>query len=230
MMKKIVEIKKLKKVFGKKKVVLDNINLDIFEGEKIALMGANGAGKTTMLEILLKIIKPTEGIAKINLSPKEIGIQFQDANFPKGITTLDVIKFFNEIKDFEIDEKDLREQLKFFEIEDFINQETTGLSGGQNQKLNLILSIIHKPKLIILDEITTGLDISTKKKIVDYIDKISRSEKITLLIVSHNIDEVLKLSERIIYLKEGKVVLDKKLNFSESRQITEFEKLIQDLI
>ncbi len=230
MMKKIIEIKKLKKVFGKKKVVLDNINIDVFEGEKIALMGANGAGKTTMLEILLKIIKPTEGIAKINLSPKEIGIQFQDANFPKGITTLDVIKFFNEIKDFEIDEKDLREQLKFFEIEDFINQETTGLSGGQNQKLNLILSVIHKPKLIILDEITTGLDISTKKKIIDYIEKISTSKNITLLIVSHNIDEVLRLSERIIYLKEGKVVLDKKLNFSESKQITEFEKLIQDLI
>ena len=230
MMKKIIEIKKLKKVFGKKKVVLDNINIDVFEGEKIALMGANGAGKTTMLEILLKIIKPTKGIAKINLSPKEIGIQFQDANFPKGITTLDVIKFFNEIKDFEIDEKDLREQLKFFEIEDFINQETTGLSGGQNQKLNLILSVIHKPKLIILDEITTGLDISTKKKIIDYIEKISTSKNITLLIVSHNIDEVLRLSERIIYLKEGKVVLDKKLNFSESKQITEFEKLIQDLI
>ena len=227
-MKKIIEIKNLKKTFGKKKV-LENINLNIFQGERISLMGSNGAGKTTILEILLKIIKPTSGIAKINLSSQKVGIQFQDANFPSGITTLDVIHFFNEIKDFKISEKDLKTQLKFFGMEEFINQETKGLSGGERQKLNLILSVIHKPKLIILDEITTGLDISTKKMIINYIEKITKLQDITLLIVSHNIDEVLRLTDRVIYLKEGKIVLDKNIKIY-NKKISILEQEIQKIL
>jgi ABC-2 type transport system ATP-binding protein len=226
-MKKIIEIKNLEKNFRKKNV-LKKINLDVHFGEKIAIMGPNGAGKTTILEILLNIIPLTKGSVKVNIPFNKIGMQFQDANFPSGITSQDIIKFFNEINAFKISDEELKKQMNFFQISSFADTNSKSLSGGQKQKLNLILSLIHDPELIILDEITTGLDFTSKNLIVNYIKEKTKGKDKTLIIISHNLDEVKKLVDRLIYLKDGKIVFDKELKrFNSKNSIEkELEKLI----
>ncbi len=96
-----------------------------------------------------------------------------------------------------------------FGIDKFYNKNARSLSGGQQQRLNLLLSIIHKPKLVFLDELSTGLDIKIRTTIKKFIKKFAKDNDMTIVIISHDMEEVDYLADRIIVLKEGKVVSDK---------------------
>ncbi|AKX34393.1 ABC transporter ATP-binding protein [Spiroplasma litorale] len=222
---KLIEIKNLTKSY-KNKTILDNISLDINEGEAVAILGKNGAGKTTLVEIIANISKPTKGNVKINIDKdlkKEIGIQFQEGNWPSGLCAKDIIEFYLTV--FPNFTKEKFEELdSTFEIKDFFKTPLNKLSGGQKQRFNALLSIINDPKIIILDELTTGLDMELQFKILEFF-KNKVSNKQTLLIVSHHPEEIDKLCSRVIIIDNKIVLMDKSIE-----DIRKEYKTVRDLM
>ncbi len=236
-----ISFKDVRKNYGKKEV-LKGINLDIFKGEKISILGHNGSGKTTLTEIISSIKKPSSGQIEYNfVSSKEefgnkVGIQFQKLNYPEGYKVNEIIPFFNRMVESEkrFSKSELKDLINLFGINNFYNKTLTSLSGGQQQRINLFLTYIKKPSFIILDELSTGLDIDIYDKIVDLFAKYINDEKVTLILVSHNLEEIKRLTDKAYILKNGiiseeletKELDDEKfLNFIRRNEI-EFEKNI----
>ena len=213
-MKNIIEVKNIEKNYGSKKV-LKNINFKIEKNESIAVIGANGAGKTTLVEIICQTKKSSKGTIKYNFAKgsikENIGIQFQEGNWPTGLTPKDIIHFYRGVYQ-NVTNKQIDKLINIFEIEEFFNRGLNKLSGGQKQRFNALLAVIHSPSLIILDEITTGLDIQLQYKILKYIKELTESKKHTLILVSHNPEEVQNLVKRVLLLHEGEIYLDLKID------------------
>lgn len=230
---KIIEVKDLVKKFGNK-VANDKISFDIYKGERLGIIGANGAGKTTLVEQLIGVSKPTKGKIAYNFkyikTPQErMGMQFQDSSYPEGLTVKDIIDFSLEIYGSQLKKSELMDMLKKFQIEDFYKAKAKGLSGGQQQKLNVFLAIIHKPEIVILDEISTGLDISAREEIIGYIDEITSKEKMTTILISHQMAEIERLCSRIIVLSKGKILYDDSI-VNLKKKFKSLELLARDVI
>ncbi|AOG60851.1 ABC transporter ATP-binding protein [Spiroplasma helicoides] len=221
----IVEIKNLTKKY-KHKVVLEDISLNIEEGDAVAILGKNGAGKTTLVEMIAQMAKPTHGEIKIDISKnikQEIGIQFQEGNWPSGLCPRDIIEFYISV--FENFSMEKFEKLnEVFEIKDFYKTPLSKLSGGQKQRFNALLSIINDPKIIILDELTTGLDMELQFKILNFFKETLNNKK-TLLIVSHHPEEVEALCNRVIIVDNKKILMDKTID-----QIKKEYKSVRELM
>ncbi len=210
----LIQIKDVHKSFGKndKFKVLKGISFDIKKGEQIALIGANGAGKTTLVEIIASLSKASQGEVLYNFGDKgiaeSIGMQFQDSEYPKGVIVKKLLNLFIEIYP-SVTEEIADKYIKIFRLEEIMDKEVSVLSGGQKQRVNLFLSVIHHPEFLILDEVSTGLDITTRKEIIEFIKLLIKELNITVLIISHNSDEIEQLAEKIIVLKDGKISLTK---------------------
>lgn len=212
--KYILKIHNVTKKFNNKGgeiIANDNISFEIKKNKNIAILGANGCGKTTLVEQIVGLSKPNSGYFEYNLKFEKsfhetIGIQFQDSTYPVGLKCSDIINFVKDIYSINIEQKELDEILDNFGVRDFYNKNASSLSGGQQQRLNLLLSIIHKPQLLFLDELSTGLDIKIRNNIKKFIKEFSIKNKITIVIVSHDMNEVEYLCEEIVLLKSGKVV------------------------
>lgn len=207
--KVMIEVKNLTKKFGSK-IANNNVSFKIYEGERVGIIGANGAGKTTLVEQIIGTSKPTEGEIiygfEYKKTPQEkMGMQFQTSSYPEGLSVKDVIDFSLDIYGSSIDEKELNNLLDVFQIRDFYKAKAKGLSGGQQQKLNVLLAIVHTPELVILDEISTGLDILAREEIVGYVDKITREKKMTTILISHHMSEIETLCDRVIILSKGEI-------------------------
>lgn len=212
----IVEALNVSKTFGfgsKQKKVLDNLNFSIFENDRIAIVGANGSGKTTLLEMLSTISKVSSGKILYKFDYKKtplekIGIQFQAFEFPIGFTVKDLIEFIYNIKKVKITQEHLQEMIIILGLESELNKIARKLSGGQQQRLNLLLALMGKPSILFLDELTNGLDLPTQKIIVEYFLKLVNIDKITIVMVSHNSDEIEAIANRIILLDNKNIVVD----------------------
>ena len=214
--KPILRINDLKKKFRKRFKwfnALDGINLTIYEGDKIALLGANGAGKTTLLEIVSGINKATSGkieyLYSYRKTPQErIGIQFQDATCPYGFTVLDLINVQNSILVNPLFDKDIAKLVRIFKLEELLKRRASRLSGGQQQRINIALTFMTNPLLLFLAELSTALDIDMQvylnKVVRDYVDE----HKTTLVLSSHNVKEILYHTNRCVIIKQGKIILD----------------------
>ncbi|MGL5732843.1 MAG: ATP-binding cassette domain-containing protein, partial [Metamycoplasmataceae bacterium] len=175
--KVLIDVVNLRKDFGKlkhAKTVLQNITFKIREGEALGILGANGAGKTTLVEILAGLNKQTSGEVNYLFDYKksyleEVGIQFQESSYPPGLSVKEIIAFVIEIYGTKIDDNELNALIHIFGINEFYKKHASSLSGGQQQRLNALLALIHKPKVLFLDEISTGLDITIRTKIKDFI-------------------------------------------------------------
>ena len=210
--KNILEVKKISKTFKSRepKTVLNEISFKIKRGKNIAILGSNGAGKTVLTELIIGVDRPDKGEIIYNFDYDKsyndgIGIQFQDSNYPVGITCKDIVSFFIKAYKLEISEEEKMKMIDKFGIKEFYNKNTSNLSGGQKQRLNLFLSIIHKPKIVFLDELSTGLDIKIRTEFKKFIKQYAKENNITLVIVSHDMDEVEFLCDEVIVLKSGSI-------------------------
>ena len=212
---KAIEIKNLVKEFDGIKAV-DDISLEIEYGEIFALLGPNEAGKTTTISILATLLKPTSGKARVNgydvvkqaaKVRHSIGIVFQDPSLDDRLTARENLEIHGRLYHMKRDErkKRIKEVLKMVELEDRANSLVKTFSGGMRRRLEIARGLMHKPRILFLDEPTLGLDPQTRRHIWDYIEKLRR-EGVTVLLTTHYMEEADHLADRIAIIDKGKVV------------------------
>ncbi len=199
---------------------VDHISFRVEEGEILAFIGPNGAGKSTTIKMLTGILYPEEGNARvmgINPTAKrkklayQIGTVFgQKEQLWMHLTPYDNFKFFGAIYDLtdEESEERIEELKKVFELEEFINTPVRNLSLGQRIRCEMVASLIHRPKILFLDEPTIGLDPVVKENIRTLIKKMNKEYNTTIFLTSHDIGDIEKLCKRIIIVNHGSIVLD----------------------
>ncbi|BDV03665.1 MAG: hypothetical protein HPPSJP_3860 [Candidatus Hepatoplasma scabrum] len=210
-----IELKEVYKNFGKKEV-LKGVNLKIKKGERVSIIGHNGSGKTTLADIISGVKNATSGelIYYFGKSREDlgdsIGIQFQKLNYPEGYKVSEIIVFFNRMvnKKIRYTNQELKILIREFGIDKFYNKNLISLSGGQKQRVNLFLAFIKKPKLLILDELSTGLDINIYERVVKLFKKYIEKNNVTVILISHNLDEIKNLTNKVFLLKNGKILLE----------------------
>ncbi len=222
----LIRLSEIKKNYRSKKV-LRGINLTINKGEHVAILGANGAGKSTLTEIIATIKEPSEGTIYYSFGNKKkkitpnIGMQFQDSSYPPTYKVIDLVHFFAKSGKNRLSKEEIEEFMRLFNLWDFKQFYADSLSGGQRQRLNILLSVINSPKLLILDELSTGLDIDSVEKIQNYILDYVNKNEITLLLVSHNPDEVKTLTDRIVLIDNGVIYKDEMISEIEKQTTLE---------
>lgn len=211
--KKIIEVKDVTKHYGKNKV-LKGINLDIYEKDCVAIIGANGCGKTTLSEIISTVKQKSSGKIKYSFGETKkdicnnLGIQFQESTYPMYYKVIDIINFFVDATNSKISKADLTSMLKLFHLDGIENLYAQGLSGGQKQRLNILLAVVHSPRFLILDEVSTGLDIEAKTDIKNFIKQYIDSTHSTMILVSHSSEEIEFLANRVVVIHDGVIYED----------------------
>ena len=211
----MLEIKGLKKSF-KAKEVLKNLNLSINEGEIVCLLGNNGAGKTTLINCILRMLQADAG--SIFLAGRDISTYKNEEYFSKVNALLESsvnvydyltgwqnIEYFSGLLKLDSGNEKIKTYISLFELEEAIHEDVGTYSRGMRQKLALLIALMSSPKLLLLDEPTLGLDIQSKLSVIQILNTIIKTEKIAVLLTSHQMDVVQKLQSRILILKDGVV-------------------------
>ena len=196
--------------FGDKKVI-DNLSFEVLKGEVFGFLGSNGSGKTTTLRALLGLYQPTGGKLLINGAPYKVdgdlslGYLPEERGLYKKEKVLDVMMYFGELKGMtRADAKQFSlEYLERVKLADKANVRLDKLSGGQQQKVQLGVTIMNTPELLILDEPTKGFDPVNRRLLMNIIEERKRAGA-TIVFVSHHMEEVERLCSRAILLKDGK--------------------------
>ena len=206
----IVSIENFTMCFGDKKVI-DNLSFEVLKGEVFGFLGSNGSGKTTTLRALLGLYQPTGGKLLINGAPYKVdgdlslGYLPEERGLYKKEKVLDVMIYFGELKGMtRADAKQFSlEYLERVKLADKANVRLDKLSGGQQQKVQLGVTIMNTPELLILDEPTKGFDPVNRRLLMNIIEERKRAGA-TIVFVSHHMEEVERLCSRAILLKDGK--------------------------
>jgi ABC-2 type transport system ATP-binding protein len=210
MAKTIISVKDLHKKYGDFHAV-KGISFEVYEGEIFGLLGPNGAGKSTTLEIIETLRAKTSGevlVDGINLdsSPNEIkkiiGVQLQTSGYYPGLNLVELIKLFAGLYNQEIDAYALLDSVN---LRDKAKSKFKELSGGQKQRFSIATTLINKPKIIFLDEPTTGLDPQARRNLWDLIRDI-RQQGTTVIITTHYMDEAEVLCDRVAIVDSGKII------------------------
>lgn len=214
-MNKIIEIKNLTKAY-KKLTAVDDLTLEVYEGEILGLLGPNGSGKSTTINCILSLISFNKGDIKIFgkiIKPdsydikKDIGVIFQEVAVFEELTVYENIDYFCGlyIKDKTTRKKYIDDAINLVGLQEFITFYPKQLSGGLLRRLNIACGIAHKPKLIFLDEPTVAVDPQSRNNILDGIKKL-RDNGATIVYTTHYMEEVEILCDRIIILDKGKII------------------------
>ena len=221
-----------------------DINLEIESGEMIGYIGANGAGKSTTVKMLTGILEPSSGKIEVNgLNPSKermknamnIGVVFgQKTQLWWDLPVKESFKLLKEI--YEVSDEDYENRIDEFDevlqLSDFWDQPVRKLSLGQKMRCELAAAFLHHPKIVYLDEPTIGLDVAVKERIRDFIRKMNQDKNITVMLTTHDIDDIEDLCDRIVVLDEGRKIYDGQLDdlvnrFSSRRLVLETEDNIE---
>lgn len=225
----ILKCENLYKSFGKKQI-LNNVSLNIYQGDILGFIGPNGAGKTTTIKLIL-------GLQNINSGKVEINGFNIETDFEKAISRVgtivenpDLYMYLTGYQNLKliknmyknIDEKRIDEVVKLVKLEQRINDKVSKYSLGMRQRLGIAQALLHKPNLLILDEPTNGLDPEGIKELRDLIKNLAQKEKMGILISSHNLAELESFCNKVTIIKNGRVV--------ETSNIEEVKKVEQSYV
>ncbi len=210
----MLNIEKLNKSYGKRSVLQD-LTLHIRAGEIYGLLGPNGAGKTTTINILCNLLQADSGTIAINNQPvsegtkKLIGVAPQENLLYKTLSCEENLNFYARIYGLNAQQRrqQVQTSLAAVNLSDRAKSPVETLSGGMQRRLNIAVALVHQPKLVILDEPTTGLDIEARYEIWDLIRRL-KNQGITILLTTHLLDEAERLCQRIGILKGGRIVAE----------------------
>jgi len=213
----IIEIRELTKFYkGNDEPAINNISLEIFNGEIFGLLGPNGAGKTTTISILCGLFAPTSG--KVNIDGLDIhsnldqvkqiiGAVPQDVALYPTLTALENLTFYGNM--YGLKGKDLRDKimvkLSFFGLEKVAKKSISTFSGGMKRRVNLIAGLLHNPKILFLDEPTVGIDVQSRIVILDYLKEINKTGT-TIIYTSHYMEEAENLCSRVAIIDRGIII------------------------
>ena len=201
---------------------VNDISFNVEEGETIAFIGPNGAGKSTTIKMLTGILYPTSGEIKIyGLTPikdrdklaYKIGTVFgQRSQLLPNLPLTDSMEMYGAM--YDMSKKDIETRInelsELFDLKEFIKQPVRKLSLGQRMRAEIATSLIHRPKIIFLDEPTIGLDVISKKKLRDLFLKINKEEKVTIFLTSHDTEDIQSICKRCVIINHGKIIIDTK--------------------
>ncbi len=208
----IISVKNLVKKYDEIAAV-DDISFSVQEGEIFGLLGPNGAGKTTTLEIIETLREPTSGeiiVDGINAAtdPQEIkrriGIQLQSSGFYPGLNLVELLEMFAIMYGVKVNP---RQMLEDFQLKDKASAFYDKMSGGQKQRFSLATTLINRPRIIFLDEPTTGLDPQARVNLWSVIEEIKK-KGVTVIITTHYMDEAEQLCDRLAIMDHGKIIAE----------------------
>ena len=224
-METVLECKNLNKKIGKKDI-LNNVSLEVKEGDILGFIGPNGAGKTTTIKLILGLQKINSGEVKIN--GYDIEKQFEKAIEKVGtiVENPDLYLYMSGLENLKIiarlyknvDEKRIEEVIKLVGLENRIKDKVSKYSLGMRQRLGIAQAILHKPNLLILDEPTNGLDPEGIKQLRDLLTKLAKEENMGILISSHNLAELESFCNKISIIQNGKII-ENEINIIDSHII-----------
>lgn len=224
-MQKVIEVQNLTKVYKNGIKAVQNISFEVYEGEMFAFLGPNGAGKTTTISILTTTLSKTSGDVKVcgydiekeskNVR-QNIGIIFQKPSVDKDLTGEENIRFHSVLfgiigfaPSFNLCPKNYKNKLlelaELFDLKDYIFKPIKEYSGGMLRKLEIIRSLMHKPKILFLDEPTVGLAPEARKTLWDYLLNIQKIEGLTIFLTTHYLDEV-ENADRVCIINKGNII------------------------
>jgi ABC-2 type transport system ATP-binding protein len=213
-----IEAKALTKVFNGSLVAVDHIDFSVMKGEIFGFLGPNGAGKTTTINMLITVLKPTEGkalilgydIAKQNTQVRySIGVVPQEYTADEDLTGYENILLCADLYGIprKVSKKRASELLKLVELTAFKDKKVQTYSGGMRRRLELACGLINRPKVLFLDEPTLGLDVQTRAATWNYIKMLKKEFGMTLFMTTHYLEEADALCDRIAIIDHGKIIV-----------------------
>ena len=206
----IIKINNVSKNY-KIKRALDNVSLEINQGELFGLLGVNGAGKTTLIKILCGLTKKSNGKIlidgldldkEIDKIKEIIDISPQETSVANNLTVKENLEFFANI--YKTQTETINEVVNIFKLTDVLTQKAKTLSGGYKRRLSIAIALISKPKILFLDEPTLGLDVFARRELWKIIKKLKKD--ITIILTSHYLEEIEHLCDRVAVLSDGKLL------------------------
>jgi iron(III) transport system ATP-binding protein len=209
---RLLKLQHISKQFDDK-VVLDDISVEIGTGEIVSLLGPSGSGKTTLLNIILGLTRMDQGsivfhdqdLSSVPMKKRGFNIVFQDYALFPNLNAYDNIVYGLRNKKGTVSEQEVQEYIDFLELQPHLKKRISELSGGQKQRVALARTLVTKPKILLLDEPLSALDGVIKESIKQRIQSIAREFKLTTIIVTHDPEEALTLSDKILIINQGKI-------------------------
>jgi ABC-2 type transport system ATP-binding protein len=218
MSEEIIKAEGLTKIFNHNLAAVDHVNFEVKRGEIYGFLGPNGAGKTTTINMLITILKPTEGKASVlgfditkqdNSVRNVIGVVPQEYTADEDLTGLENILLCADLYGIprHVAKERAEELLKLVELTDFKDKKVQTFSGGMRRRLELTCGLINRPKVLFLDEPTLGLDVQTRAATWNYIKLLKKNYGMTLFMTTHYLEEADSLCDRIAIIDHGKIVV-----------------------
>ena len=215
-----LQIRELTKRYSNDKLALDDVNLSIPEGSFFALLGPNGAGKSTMINIMADTVIPTSGSIELFghsmfderlWCKKNMGVVPQEVAFDPFFTPREVLSMICGLYGQKPDMKWIDELLERLELAQHAKKNTRQLSGGMRRRLLVAQALVHRPRLVILDEPTAGVDVELRKRIWDYMRELNKAGT-TILLTTHYLEEAEELCDHVAIINQGKVIASSRMD------------------
>lgn len=195
------------------RTVVDGVSFHVKTGEVFGLLGHNGAGKSTTIDLLLGLKKPEKGSGTIfGMQPREhrkevferVGVQLQSSNYQNNIRVKELCQQMSSLYK---NPEDYHTLLRFFSLDQLENSQVNKLSGGEKQRLSVALALINRPEIVFLDELTTGLDTAARRDVWRRLKEL-KNQGTTIFLTTHYMEEAESLCDRIFLMKDGKKVTE----------------------